>query len=187
MTAAAADVALKGRVGDPFSSAWRRRLPLLPALLYSIAITQLPFLVSIYYSFTNLKDKTQSLIPEPTKFVGIDNYKQIFSDPFFRQAVWTSVQMTVLAVVLSLVFGTLFAILLDRKFLGQGMVRTLLITPFLLMPVVAALIWKQQMFSSLFGLLDKVLNFLGLNSVQRRNCTAQHMEFATKRFGFFHA
>ena len=166
MTAAAADVALKGRVGDPFSSAWRRRLPLLPALLYAVAVTQLPFLVSIYYSFTNLKDKTQSLIPEPTKFVGIDNYKQIFSDPFFRQAVWTSVQMTVFAVVLSLVFGTLFALLLDRKFLGQGLVRTLLITPFLLMPVVAALIWKQQMFSSLFGLLDKALTFLGLSSVQ---------------------
>jgi sorbitol/mannitol transport system permease protein len=166
LTAAAADVALKGRVGDPFSSAWRRRLPLLPALLFSIAVTQLPFLVSIYYSFTNLKDKTQSLIPEPTKFVGIDNYKQIFSDPFFRQAMWTSVQMTVLSVVLALVFGTLFAILLDRKFLGQGLVRTLLITPFLLMPVVAALIWKQQMFSSLFGVLDKALTFFGLSSVQ---------------------
>src|SRR5438128_12570602 len=155
----------KGRVGDPFSSPWRRRLPLLPALLFMIAITQLPFLVSIYYSFTNLKDRTQSLIPVPTKFVGIDNYKAIFNDPFFRQAMWTSVKMTVLAVVLSLVFGTLFAILLDRKFLGQGIVRTLLITPFLLMPVVAALIWKQQMFSSLFGILNKVLNFLGFNSV----------------------
>src|SRR5207247_2989367 len=121
--------------------------------------------VSIYYSFTNLKDRTQSLIPEPTKFVGIDNYKAIFNDPFFRQAMWTSVKMTVLAVVLSLVFGTLFAILLDRKFLGQGVVRTLLITPFLLMPVVAALIWKQQMFSSLFRVLDEVRAFLGLTSV----------------------
>src|SRR4029078_9982678 len=48
---------------------------------------------------------------------------------------------------------------------GQGLVRTLLITPFLLMPVVAALIWKQQMFSSLFGILNRVLEFLGLNSV----------------------
>jgi polyol transport system permease protein len=165
--AAAADVALKkGQVGDPFSSAWRRRLPLLPALLYMVAITQLPFLVSIYYSFTNLKDKTQTLIPEPTKFIGIDNYRELYSDPFFRQAIWTSVKMTVLAVVLSLVIGTLFAILLDRKFLGQGLIRTLLITPFLLMPVVAALIWKQQMFSSLFGVLNKVLAFLGFNSVQ---------------------
>jgi sorbitol/mannitol transport system permease protein len=158
-------VPAKGRVADPFGSAWRRRAPLLPALVFTILFTQLPFLVSIYYSFTNLKDKTQSLIPEPTKFVGIDNYRAIFSDAFFRQAMWTSVQMTVFSVVLSLVFGTLFALLLDRKFFGQGMVRTLLITPFLLMPVVAALIWKQQMFSSLFGILDKVLVFLGFNSV----------------------
>jgi polyol transport system permease protein len=166
LTAAAADAALpKGKAGDPFSPAWRRRLPLLPALLYVVVITQLPFVVSIYYSFTNLKDKTQSLIPEPTKFVGFANYKQIFSDPFFRQAVWTSVKMTVLAVLLSLIVGTLFAILLDRKFLGRGVIRTLLITPFLLMPVVAALIWKQQMFSSLFGVLNNVLVFLGFNSV----------------------
>src|ERR1700704_2863979 len=166
---AAADATLrptaKGQVGDPFSSPWRRRLPLLPALLFTIAVTQLPFLVSIYYSFTNLKDRTQSLIPEPTRYVGIANYKAIFNDPFFREAMWTSVKMTVLAVVLSLVFGTLFALLLDRKFFGQGIVRTLLITPFLLMPVVAALIWKQQMFSSLFGILDKVLVFFGLSSV----------------------
>src|SRR5213595_3129568 len=163
--AADATLKVKGQVGDPFSSAWRRRLPLLPALLFAIAITQLPFLVSIYYSLTDLKDRTQSLIPEPTRFVGIDNYKAIFNDSFFRQAMWTSVKMTVLAVVLSLVFGTLFAILLDRKFVGQGVVRTLLITPFLLMPVVAALIWKQQMFSSLFGILDKALEFVGLNAV----------------------
>jgi len=80
-----ADATIKGRVGDPFSSPWRRRLPLLPALLFTIAVTQLPFLVSIYYSFTNLKDRTQSLIPEPTKFVGIDNYKAIFNDQFFRR------------------------------------------------------------------------------------------------------
>ena len=160
-----ADATPRGRVGDPFSSPWRRRLPLLPALIFTIVFTQLPFVVSIYYSFTNLKDRTQSLIPEPTRFVGIDNYRAIFSNQFFREAVWTSVKMTVLAVVLSLVFGTLFAMLLDRKFLGQGFVRTMLITPFLLMPVVAALIWKQQMFSSLFGILNKVLEFLGFNSV----------------------
>ena len=161
----AADATRKGKVGDPFSSPWRRRLPLLPALIFTILVTQLPFLVSIYYSLTNLKDKTQSLIPEPTKFVGLDNYRTLLSNSFFRDAMWTSVKMTVLSVLLSLFFGTAFAILLDRKFLGQGFVRTLLITPFLLMPVVAALIWKQQMFSSLFGLLNKVLEFFGMDSV----------------------
>jgi sorbitol/mannitol transport system permease protein len=161
----AVDATRKGKEGDPFSSPWRRRLPLLPALIFTILVTQLPFLVSIYYSLTDLKDKTQSLVPEPTRFVGLENYRTLLSNQFFRDAMWTSVKMTVLAVLLSLFFGTAFAILLDRKFLGQGLVRTLLITPFLIMPVVAALIWKQQMFSSLFGLLNKVLEFFGLNSV----------------------
>jgi sorbitol/mannitol transport system permease protein len=161
----AADTTPKGKQGDPFSSPWRRRLPLLPALIFLIAVTQLPFLVSIYYSLTDLKDKTQSLIPQPTRFIGLDNYRTLLSNQFFRDAMWTSVKMTVLAVLLSLLFGTAFAMLLDRKFLGQGLVRTLLITPFLLMPVVAALIWKQQMFSSLFGLLNKALDFFGFNSV----------------------
>jgi sorbitol/mannitol transport system permease protein len=121
--------------------------------------------VSIYYSLTDLKDKTQSLIPEPTRFVGLENYRTLLSNQFFRDAMWTSVKMTVLSVLLSLFFGTVFAMLLDRKFLGQGLVRTLLITPFLLMPVVAALIWKQQMFSSLFGVLNKALVFFGFDSV----------------------
>jgi sorbitol/mannitol transport system permease protein len=161
----AVDATRKGKTGDPFSSPWRRRLPLLPALIFLILVTQLPFLVSIYYSLTDLKDKTQSLIPEPTRFVGLDNYRTLLSNSFFRDAMWTSVKMTVLSVLLSLFFGTLFAMLLDRKFLGQGIVRTLLITPFLLMPVVAALIWKQQMFSSLFGLLNKALAFFGMSSV----------------------
>jgi sorbitol/mannitol transport system permease protein len=161
----AADTTPKGKVGDPFSSPWRRRLPLLPALIFLILVTQLPFLVSIYYSLTNLKDKTQSLIPEPTRFVGLENYRTLLSNQFFRDAMWTSVKMTVFSVLLSLFFGTAFAMLLDRKFLGQGLVRTLLITPFLIMPVVAALIWKQQMFSSLFGLLNKALGFFGFDSV----------------------
>src|SRR2546423_1113393 len=111
MTATAADATLrgKGKVGDPFASPWRRRAPLLPALLFAVAITQLPFLVSIYSSFTSLKDRTKSLIPFPTKFFAIDNYKAIFNDSFFRQSMFSSVKLTVLAVVLSLVFGTLFA------------------------------------------------------------------------------
>jgi sorbitol/mannitol transport system permease protein len=161
----AAEATRKGKAGDPFSSPWRRRLPLLPALIFTILVTQLPFVVSIYYSLTDLKDKTQSLIPQPTRFIGFDNYRTLLSNSFFRDAMWTSVKMTVLSVLLSLFFGTAFAMLLDRKFTGQGLVRTLLITPFLIMPVVAALIWKQQMFSSLFGLLNKALNFFGIDSV----------------------
>src|ERR671924_18447 len=116
-----------------------------------VAITQLPFLVSIYYSFTNLKDKTQSLIPEPTRFVGIDNYREIFSDPFFRQAVWTSVKMTVLAVVLSLVISSLFGILNKvLTFLGFNSVQFISDHP--LGSVVTVLVWQWTPFMMLIML-----------------------------------
>ena len=74
--------------------------------------------------------------------------------------------MTVSAVLISLVLGTLLAVLLDRKFFGQGVARTLLITPFLIMPVVAGLIWKNQMFSSLYGVVNWVTARLGMDSIE---------------------
>jgi len=144
------------------SESWRRRLPLLPALIIMILLTQVPFVMSIYYSLTDWK----VVPPGPREFVGIDNYTGLFDDKFFRDAIWVSVQMTVFPVLGAIVLGTAFAILLDRKFFGQGIVRTLLITPFLLMPVVIGLIWKNQMFHGLYGVLNWVIEKLGGSPIE---------------------
>jgi sorbitol/mannitol transport system permease protein len=149
-------------VGRHLNSTWRQRLPLLPALLFTILLTQVPFVMSIWYSLTNWK----VVPPSPRRFIGLRNFGELFGDRFFRDAAWTSIEMTVVAVVGSLVLGTLFALLLDRKFLGQGLVRTLLITPFLMMPVVAGLVWKNQMFHGLYGVLNWVIERLGGNPVE---------------------
>ncbi len=141
---------------------WRRRLPLLPALIFTILLTQIPFVMSIFYSLTNWK----IVPPTPREFIGIDNYINLASQSPFLDAAWVSIQMTTLSVVLSVLFGTLIALLLDRQFFGQGFIRTLIITPFLIMPVVAGLIWKNQMFNGLYGVLNWVLNTLGLDSVE---------------------
>ncbi|MGB3736148.1 MAG: sugar ABC transporter permease [Ilumatobacter sp.] len=145
---------------------WKRRLPLLPALLFTIAVTQIPFLFTLFYSLTDWRIDT----PEPREFVGIENYTSLAGDKFFRDAAWVSVQMTVASVLLSLVVGTGLALLLDRKFVGQGFVRTLLITPFLVMPVVAGFLWKSQMFNFTNGVLNWVIRLFGFEGV----------EFATK-------
>ena len=50
--------------------AWRRRIPLLPALLFTIVVTQVPFLFSLWYSLTEWK----IVPPEPRRFIGLDNY-----------------------------------------------------------------------------------------------------------------
>jgi sorbitol/mannitol transport system permease protein len=57
--------------------------------------------------------------------------------------------------------GGAFAMLLDRHFFGRGLVRTLMITPFLLTPVVIGLIWKNQMFHDLYGVINWVITKLG--------------------------
>ena len=149
---------------NTFDQPWRRRLPLLPALIFTILITQIPFVMSLWYSLTSWKINP----PKPRTFVGLDNYSRLFSraERFFREAATVTAIMTVSAVLISLMLGTLFAMLLDRKFFGQGFVRTLLITPFLIMPVVAGLIWKLQMFNSLYGLLNWVLRLFGMDSVE---------------------
>ncbi|MEM9514393.1 MAG: sugar ABC transporter permease [Actinomycetota bacterium] len=141
---------------------WFRRLPLLPALIFTVVVTQIPFIFSVYYSLTEWK----IVPPSPRTFIGFDNYVSAFSDQFFRDAVWVSVVMTVSSVLFSLLLGLGLAMLLDRHFIGRGVLRTLAITPFLIMPVVSGLIWKNQIFSSEFGVLNWLLESIGLEPIE---------------------
>lgn len=141
--------------------AWQRRLPLLPALIYTIIVTQVPFIVTLWYSFQNyFWDQ-----PGGAKFDGLTNYKNVFTDPNFRSALWRSVEMTAIAVILAMVIGVAVAMLLDKKFFGRGIVRTLIITPFLVMPAAAALIWAGPMLDPSFGLLNYLLEPFGIHHV----------------------
>jgi sorbitol/mannitol transport system permease protein len=141
--------------------AWRRRLPLLPALLFTVVVTQVPFIFNIWFS---LQDWT-IVPPRGPDFVGLQNFTEGYSNQFFLDSVVISITMTAAAVLLALLVGTALALLLDRQFFGRGIARTLLITPFLIMPVVAGLLWKNQIFSSTFGVLNAVIEGLGLDAV----------------------
>src|SRR6202046_2220139 len=140
---------------------WSRRLPLLPALVYTIVVTQVPFLVTLWYSFQNYFWNE----PGGAHWTGSSNYKEVFTDPNFRSALWRSVTMTAIAVIVAMFLGILLAILLDKKFLGRGIVRTLIITPFLVMPAAAALVWSGPMLDPNFGLLNWLLEPFGVNHV----------------------
>lgn len=144
------------QVAQSRSEARRRRLPLLPALLFTIAATQLPFLVTIVVSFMDWR----ALRPDERGFTGFDNYVQVFTNPSIRGAVVTTIVLTATVVLVSLVLGMLIALLLDRKFLGRGIVRTMMIAPFLVVPVAAALLWKHGILNPSYGLLNGVLTWV---------------------------
>jgi sorbitol/mannitol transport system permease protein len=140
---------------------WQRRLPLLPALIYVVVVTQVPFLVTLWYSFQSYFFD----VPGPAHFIGFSNYTTVFTSAAFRGALVHSVVMTASAVIVSMILGVAFAVLLDRKFLGRGVVRTLIITPFLVMPAAAALVWAGPMLDPNFGLLNYLLQPFGVHHV----------------------
>lgn len=137
-----------------------RRL-VMPALFISIALTQIPFLVTV---FVSLLDWNQ-LRPDDISFSGLSNYISVFASGDFFESLMATVTITGSSVLLSLLLGLAIAMLLDRKFLGQGIVRTLMITPFLVMPAAAALIWKYSMLDVNVGMVNVALNTIGVPSV----------------------
>jgi sorbitol/mannitol transport system permease protein len=141
--------------------AWVRRLPLMPALIYMIVVTQVPFLVTLWYSFRSWN----SLVPGSNKFVGFSSFSTVLSDPMFRQAAVVTVEMTASAVILSMLLGTSLAILINRKFRGRGIVRTMLITPFLVIPVATGLLFQTTIYGSYFGILDWIVSWFGIGQV----------------------
>ncbi|MFJ3704238.1 MULTISPECIES: carbohydrate ABC transporter permease [Streptomyces] len=137
--------------------AWATRAPLLPALVFLIVVTQLPFVATLVISLFDWN----SLNPDKRAFNGLDNYASVFTDAALRDSVVTTILLTAGVVIATVVLGLALALLLDRAFFGRGLVRTLLITPFLIVPVSAALLWKHALYNPEYGLLNGALSWVG--------------------------
>jgi len=167
MTAVTADTEPSVRQQEPRSSKqkWRLRGPLLPALIFTIIVTQIPFLVTIAISTLNWNvlqpgEKSFLGLGYYESFAGLENYATVFTDARLRTAVINTITLTASVVVFSLLLGLALAILLDKKFAGRGLARTLLIAPFLVMPVASALIWKHALYNPDYGLFNGILNWI---------------------------
>jgi len=134
---------------------------LLPAFIYVFLLTQIPFVLTIYYSFFSW-----NLLKEVSfRFAGLDNYTRLVTNESIRTAVLNTVVLTISVIAISVVLGLAVAMLLNSEVFGKGFMRTLMIAPFLIMPTAGALIWKDTLLNPLFGLLPYLLTPLGLSRV----------------------
>ena len=140
----------KRRVKTTSKEVWTARWLLLPAVLFLILLTQIPFLFTVGYSTI----KWNLLYPNDRGFTWFKNYGTALSSGDLWPSIVATVLITALAVVFSLLFGMMFALLLNRPFHGRALARTLMITPFLIMPAASALIWKYSMFDTNIGILN---------------------------------
>jgi multiple sugar transport system permease protein len=105
---------------------------------------------------------TSSFINPNPKFVGFETYGRIFADPSFWQVVRNSIAWTFGVVLLQNAGGFLIALLLDQRLPGQGVLRSLVLLPWVLPGVVAAILWRF-MFDPQLGLINSLLVRTGLS------------------------
>lgn len=127
----------------------------LPWILSLLVFTAYPVLASFYFSFTDYN------IVQPPEWAGLDNYRALAEDPYFRIAVSNSAYYALVSVPLGLVVSLVLALILNMSAKGIGIYRTLFYLPVLAPPVVATIVFIL-MFSPNSGLINALLQAVGL-------------------------
>jgi sorbitol/mannitol transport system permease protein len=145
----------------PAKAIQRRRVTWLhlPALGFMIIMTQIPFLLGVWFSLHAWNLLTPAAgIP----FVGLSNYiHEFFADPNFWPVIGQTIELVFGATALAVIGGTIFALLLDRQFWGRSVLRGLATIPFLVTPAAVAINWKNLFLSPNFGIIDWLVHSLG--------------------------
>lgn len=134
---------------------WMSWLFAAPALIIIAVLMYYPMIGTVLESFYS----ASFINPNPT-FVGLGVYRAVFSDGAFGQIVWNSVVWTVAVVLLQNLFGFATALLLNQNLPGQGLMRSLVLLPWVLPGVVAAILWRF-MYDPQLGLINSFLITLG--------------------------
>lgn len=94
-------------------------------------------------------------------FVGFANYERVFTGDAFLLPLRNTLTYVVIGVTAQTIFGLLFALVLENDFPGSRVIRSLMLTPLMIAPLVAGLIWRL-MFSAHFGIINQLLVDIGI-------------------------
>jgi multiple sugar transport system permease protein len=131
-----------------------------PAILVLLAFVLYP----IAYSFILSLHTYNLRQPARFRFVGLDNYVTIFASEQFWRAARITALFSVGSIALTVVLGTLLALLLNERFPGRALLRAIILIPWAIPPVVNGLIW-QWLLEGRYGLVNAVLKGSGIIDV----------------------
>ncbi len=134
---------------------------LLPTLILLVAFFAYPIFYSIYLSTTNYNFFLPAF---QTKFVGLDNYINLFKDKDFLFSVRISFLYAIITTIAKLVLGFILALLFQNKIRGFGFFRTVITIPMMITAICAGLIWKYMMQPG-FGLINYFLKFFHISRI----------------------
>ncbi|AYD02344.1 sugar ABC transporter permease [Neorhizobium sp. NCHU2750] len=137
------------------------RLMMAPSVVVLLIWMAVPLAMTLYYSFQNYN----LLTPMNVSFAGFFNYQYFYTDPAFFQSIWNTLVLVVGVLAITVIGGTAIALLIDQPIFGQGIVRILVISPFFVMPPVAALIWKNMIMHPGYGVFADIAKFFGFQPI----------------------
>lgn len=130
----------------------RAWLFLLPALLVVAFIAIYPLAQTFYLSLTNKRLGSA----QEARFIGAQNYIDLFKDSFFRDAILLTVLFTVITVISELVLGLVVALVVNAQFRGRSAVRAAMLVPWAIPTVISTQMWKW-MYNDVYGVFNDLL------------------------------
>lgn len=131
---------------------------LLPVIAVLVSLTFYPTIFSIRLSMTSYElGKPLSLV----EFIGIGNFKSILTSFAFWKAIEVTFIYTGTCVFIEMLLGTGIALLLEKNFKGEKVVRSAIFIPMMMTPVAVSLVWKS-MYNYTYGVINYYLGFIGL-------------------------
>jgi sorbitol/mannitol transport system permease protein len=119
-----------------------------------------PLAMTLYFSAMRY-----NLLNPVVEFAGIGNYQYLLEDPSLWTSMWNTLVLVGSVLAITVVAGTLLAVLFDQDFPGRGVARLFAIAPFFVMPTVSALIWKNLLMHPINGIFGWVSRLFGLQPV----------------------
>lgn len=136
-----------------------RSLPRLlqaPAVLMLLVWMIVPLALTLYFSFIryvlNNLARPEWTTPSLSNWRGLGNYQYVLESPDFVLAIKNSLIIVCSILFLTVILGVAIAVLINKTFRGQGLVRVLLISPFFVMPAVNAVLWINMILDPVLGL-----------------------------------
>ncbi|GAB3444997.1 sugar ABC transporter permease [Streptomonospora sediminis] len=154
------------RPADKGAAARRRRIFsqwmfIAPAIVYMLVFFSFPLVRNIVMSFQSYTPATFFTGEAP--FNGLENWRAVFADPLFTSSLWHTLLFTLGSLVGQFVIGMALALFFSRRFPLSGVMRSLLLLPWLIPMVVAGTVWRRVLDQET-GVLNEALNGLQVTS-----------------------
>lgn len=142
-SSAAADASAGASVPRRSNRRWRSWLPGLAMVAPSIVLIAVFVYWLLYKNAATSMTNKHSFNPNAdVHFVGLDNYSHLFADPYYQHTLWNLLVLTVVFLAGTMVFGLLWALLLEKGVKGEGIFRSVYLFPMAVSFVAAGVVWK---------------------------------------------